>query len=812
MTNVRTLTRSFGGGEVTPEFFGRIDDVKYQTGLAMCRNFIVLPHGPVSNRPGTTFVREAKDSTKRTRLIPFTYSTTQTFAIELGAGYFRFHTQGATLLAGSPPAYNGATSYVIGDLVSSGGVTYYCIAATTGNAPPNATYWYALPSTAYEIPNPYAEADLFDIHYVQSADVLTLVHPNYPVMELRRVGATNWQLIPVVFVSTLTAPTGPTATPTGTGTVVYAYKIAAVDATGLEESLPSTVALGPAVSITAITKANPGVLTTGAVHNLSIGDPVTVYNAAGMTQINGDWTVNTVPTTTTLTLALNGVPVDTTAFGTYTGSGSISLRGVRNNLLTTGNYNTINWQAVAGAVRYNVYKQSNGLYGYIGQTDGLTFKDDNITSDVAKTPPIQNNPFVGANNYPGAVSYFEQRRTFGGTINKPQNMWMTRSGTESNLSSSIPTNDSDAINFKVFAREANTIRHIVPVQSLILLTSSAEWRVTSINSDAITPTSISVRPQSYVGASNVQPLIINNNILHVAARGGHWREIALTTTAAGNSGYISSDISLRAPHLFDGLDIVDQAFAKAPTPIAWAVSTSGNLLGLTYVPEQQVGAIHRHDTDGVFESVTVVAEGAIDATYVVVRRTINGVSKRYIERFASRMFATQADSFFVDCGGTYNGAPTTTISGLTWLIGKTVNILADGAVHPQRVVNGSGQITLDQAASKVQIGLPIVADIQLLPLAFETEAYGQGRQKNVDKMWLRVNQSLGIKAGPTFDKLVPAKVRTTEPYGSPPALQSREIPIMLKPNWNDSGTVCIRQDEPLPLTIVSMTLEVAIGA
>lgn len=730
MTNIRTLTRSFGGGEVTPEFFGRIDDTKYQTGLAMCRNFIVLPHGPVTNRPGTAFVREAKDSTKRTRLIPFTYSTTQTFAIEMDAGAFRFHTQGATLLAGSPAAWSNVTAYVLGDLVSSGGVNYYCILAHTNQAPPNATYWYALPSAAYEIPNPYAEADLFDIHYVQSADVVTLTHPNYPVMELRRAGATNWQLIPVSFVSTLSAPGSPVATATvatGTGLVAMNYKITAVDATGLEESLPSALA-----------------------------------------------TCN-------------------------------------NNLLTTGNYNTITWSSVSGATRYNVYKQSNGLYGYIGQTDGLTFKDDNITADVAKTPPIPNDPFNSTNNYPGAVSYFEQRRTFGGTINKPQNMWMTRSGTESNLSNSIPTNDSDAINFKVFAREANTIRHIVPVQNLILLTSSAEWRVTSVNSDAITPTSISVRPQSYIGASNVQPIIINNNIIHVAARGGHLREIALTTNNVGNSGYISSDISLRAPHLFDGLDIVDLAYAKAPTPIAWAVSSNGNLLGLTYVPEQQVGAIHRHDTDGVFESVCVVAEGAIDAVYVVVRRTINNVSKRYIERFASRMFASLADSFFVDCGGTYNGAPTTSISGLTWLEGKTVNILADGAVHPTRVVSG-GAITLEKAASKVQIGLPITADIQLLPLSFETEAYGQGRQKNVDKMWMRVNASSGIYAGPTFDKLVPAKIRTTEPYDSPPALQSREIPIPLKPNWNDSGTVCVRQVDPLPLTIVSMTLEVSIGA
>jgi hypothetical protein len=92
MATVRTLQRSFGGGEVTPEFFGRIDDAKYQSGAAKMRNFIALPHGPAANRPGFGFVLEVKDSTKKTRVIPFVYSTTQTFVLELGAGYFRFHT------------------------------------------------------------------------------------------------------------------------------------------------------------------------------------------------------------------------------------------------------------------------------------------------------------------------------------------------------------------------------------------------------------------------------------------------------------------------------------------------------------------------------------------------------------------------------------------------------------------------------------------------------------------------------------------------------------------------------------------------
>lgn len=722
--SMRTLQRSFGGGEVTPEFWGRIDDAKYQTGLAVCRNFICKPQGPVENRAGLQFVREVKNSAVATRVIPFTYSTSQTMVIEMGAGYFRFHTIGASLLVGSPAAYNGATAYAVGDLVSSGGNNYYCIAATTGNAPPNATYWYLEPSNGvYEIPNPYAAADLFDIHLVQSADVLTLTHTGYPPQELRRLGATKWTLVPIPFASTLTAPTGISATATGGTGTTYSYVVTSVGAVGVDESTMSSAA------------------TCGG------------------------------------------------------------------NLFANGAYNSISWTAAPGASRYYVYKFSGGNYGYIGQTTSTSFTDSNIAADISHTPPIVTNPFAAAGDYPGAVSYFEQRRCFAGTLNKPQNIWMTKSGTESNLNYSLPTRDDDSIQFRVAAREANTIRHIVPLTSLLLLTSAAEWRVTSVNSDAITPSTISVAPQSYVGASNVAPVIINNNVLYCAARGGHVREMAYAFQA---NGYVTGDLSLRAPHLFDGYQIVDMAYAKAPYPIVWAVSTSGKLLGVTYIPEQQIGAWHQHDTDGVFESCTVVAEGQEDVLYVVVNRTINGSTKRYVERMHTRVFVNQQDAFFVDCGLTYSGAPATTISGLSHLEGKTVSILGDGAVMPQCVVTG-GQITLAQPVSVAQIGLPITADMQTLPVAFDAPGFGQGRPKNVDAIWLRVYRSGGIKAGPDVAHLTEVKQRTTEVYGAPPALKTDEIKLVVAPSWGNGGQIWVRQADPLPLTIASMSLDVSTG-
>jgi hypothetical protein len=277
-----------------------------------------------------------------------------------------------------------------------------------------------------------------------------------------------------------------------------------------------------------------------------------------------------------------------------------------------------------------------------------------------------------------------------------------------------------------------------------------------------------------------------------------------------SNGYVTGDLSLRAPHLFDGYQIVDMAYAKAPYPIVWAVSSSGKLLGVTYIPEQQIGAWHQHDTDGTFESCTVVAEGQEDRLYLVVNRTINGSTKRYIECLHTRVFANQQDAFFVDCGLTYSGSPATTISGLSHLEGKTVSILGDGAVMPQQPVSG-GQITLPQAVSVAQIGLPITADAQTLPVAVDIPGFGQGRPKNVDAVWLRVYRSGGIKAGPDADNLTEVKQRTNEPYGSPPALKTDELKLVVSPSWGNSGQIWIQQADPLPLTIASMSLEISIG-
>lgn len=932
MPNMRTYSRSFAGGEISPEMFGRIDDAKFQTGAAMLRNFVVAPTGAALNRAGFAYVAATKNN-GAARLLSFTYSLNQTMVIELGAGYARFHTQGATLkysatqpafvpativtvtianpavvtwtahgflggekvmfgagpLIGPPPfppyflptglvnfkvytvtnvttntfeltdpdtgtavvttavgAGNiyGHRSYSAGDLVTySGGVWYAPTSGPGGPTPttsspdveltvgaPACPVFYEEPSDlTYEIPTPYAADDLFQIHYAQSADVMTLVHPNYPPAELRRLSATAWLWTPIDF-----GP--PLATPQGVGVTASPGFLAQI----------STVTDGTGA------EAGNALITTVSNHTLALGDGVYVQNwtftpSSGPPQVlDGFYMVANVPVDGSGNLINNelflmdysGNNVPFQSAGTYSGGTiqfgtkiyniinpyavqAIAADGVTtsalsasvsvlNNLDVPGSFNTIAWSAVAGAQSYNVYKQLNGLYGFIGNTQALTFADNNIAPDMSITPGTPDAVLSGAGNYPSAVCYFQQRRCFGGTNNAPSNVWMSNTGTESMFSYSLPSLDTDRIAFQVAALKADILQHLMPMLQLILLTSESEYAVSPGGANAVTPTSIAVNPQSYIGASTVQPTIINTTMVYAAARGGHVRELGYAWTV---NGYMTGDLSLRAAHLFDGLTIVDQAYSKAPWPIVWFVSSNSSLLGFTYIPEEQLGAWHEHFTEGEFRSIACVAEGDEDVLYAVISRVVNGNPVNYIERMASRVIdpADSSTWFFVDSGiSQFFDTPVSTVTGLTWLEGETVAVFADGGLQSQKVVSG-GAITLDHAAQNVTVGIPYESTLQTLPAAMQLDGYGQGRMKNINKAWVKVYQSSGILVGPDLDNLKEIAQRTTEPYGSGPSLQSAELFILTTPSWQANGQTFIRQANPLPLNVVGLTLEVAIG-
>lgn len=811
MSDVRIFQRSFGGGEVTPEFWGRIDDSRYQIGLAACRNFLVKPHGPLENRAGTRFVRETKYSAKRSRLLPFTYNTTQTMVLEVGERYVRFHTDGASELA-----QPGAAAYTTYQPAVQVAITITTPAMLTFTPSPSVIGGELVVfSTTGALPAPLVAGRVYRLVVegpyvrVRERDGQSNINTSgsqsgVHTMSFYYAAGTQLTHGGQAYQALKDGGAGTQAPPSGNWMRLVAGEPYEIPTPYLEGDLMD---LTYVQSADVLTIAHPG-YPPAELRRLGpsrwVYAPISFTSAqsppAGLSSgYSGDAGLSTYTYRYVVTAVGETVTEESAA------SVETSCTG---NLFTTGGKVTITWKASPTASRYYIYKFSGGLFGYIGQTTDLSFVDENIAADVSRTPPIDQNPFELSGGYPGAVSYFEQRRCFAGSLAKPQHIWMTKSGTESNLNYSLPIRDDDAITFRVAAREANTIRHIVPLTDLLLLTSGAEWRVTSVNSDAVTPSSISVSPQSYIGADTVTPVVVANNVIYVAARGGHLREMAYSSNV---NGYLSGDLSLRAPHLFDEKLIEDMGFGKAPYPIIWAVSSDGALLGFTYIPEQQVGAWHRHDTlGGKFESVAVVAEGQDDVPYFVVQREVGGRLKRYVERLTPRHFATREDSFFVDCGLSYSGPPVSTLSGLGHLEGAEVAILGDGAVFPRQVVV-DGTITLDAPVSVAHVGLPLVADMQTLPIAFETAAYGQGQIKNVTQAWLRVYRSGGVSIGPSWERLVEHKQRTTQPWGSPPGLKTELLRMPLPSGWAQEGQICVRQAEPLPLTLVALTVEFAVG-
>lgn len=698
------IQRSFAAGEIAPALYGRADVARFATALRTCRNFVVRKEGGVKNRTGTQFITEVLDSSKATRLLKFVFNDEQTYILEFGDEYIRFIKAAAQVTISAPAAWSNATTYAKGELVADVGVNYYSLQGSNLNKPPatEPTYWYALDGVIYEIPSPYAAADLFDIKYEQSGDVLTLTHPSYEPYELTRTGDTAWSL---------------------------------------------------------------------------------------------------------------------------------------------------------------------------------------------DTPTLTSDPFTGSNDYPSTVTFFQQRRVFARTNTEPEDIWPSKVGDFYEYTAG--TNAGDAFQFTLAGRGINQVQHLVGAGGkFVALTTGGAWLINGGSDGTLTPTAINARQHGYDGAGDIRPVVIGSRLLYEQKRGSIIREIQYNFNEDGLQG---QDLTIYSSHLFNGHSLVSMDYQHAFDTVLWCVRDDGTLLGLTYLPEQEVVGWHRHDTDGEFEDVCVVPEGNYDAVYVVVKRTIDGNTKRYIERFADQFLGDIDDARYMDSWLAYDGtnatATTITASGSAWtsndtvtltasaslfvagdvgnafvltaggetrtftvtsytsgtvvsarptqnvpaalravatavwskavdelsglshLEGKTVAVIADGGVVDQEVVT-SGAITINTPASKIVVGLPIQSEVELLDIERPDGMTLIDTKKQVIKIKMLVESSRGIKAsideGGTFDVAYPTGF-VNDDYASIPELTTGVIEVPLSPTWNDHGRVIIRQDDPLPLTILSAAPVVNVG-
>ena len=434
-------------------------------------------------------------------------------------------------------------------------------------------------------------------------------------------------------------------------------------------------------------------------------------------------------------------------------------------------------------------------------------------------------------NYPSCATYFQQRKVFAGSLTNPQTIWMTKPADYKNMDVTNPSQANDAIIATIAANQVNAIKYLVPMNNLVVFSSSAPFLLLGGNISAptaVTPSNTVVVPQGAVGCGDLPPLVVNYDILYVNVKGSIVRDLQYNFWA---NLYTGTDLSILSNHLFFGHNLERWCYAEQPFYQIWAIRDDGVALSFTYLKEQDVYAWAHHDTFGNsgtdrFLSVASIPEEQVpginmDSVYFVVQRIIPGVNGgqpvKYVERMDGRNFLTNGVSdvtkaWFVDCGLRYSGTAATTISGLDHLNGATVTGLADGSVFPSQVV-ANGSITLQQAASLVTVGLSYQSQFQSLcmePDQIITQV--QGKRKKISAVMLRVQDSRGLKAGPDWDSLTELKERSASvSMGAAVPLFTGDERVQVVNKFVQDDDIYIQQDNPLPCTILGVNPDVTIG-
>ena len=606
MAKVAPIQTSFSSGEFSPLSRGQVNLDRYGAALETCLNYLPTLQGGLQRRSGTYYVAEVETSAETSRLIPFEFSTTQAYILEFGNAYIRFYRNNGQIQDGESP---------------------------------------------YELVSPYAEADLFELRFTQSADVMYIVHPDYAPRKLSRTGHTAWTLTEVTFLDGPYLPTNTTA-----------FSLTPGAATGDGVSLKS----GATTAVSGAADNGAGLIRiTSTGHGKVTGDDVGIEAVGGTVEANGSWTVTRIDDDT---IDLDG----STFTNTYTSGGTVHPAI----FASTDVGRVIRLQQ--GSVWGWAYIASFVHYGSV--TIDI---QETLTSTAAKTF-WRLGVWSATTGYPASVTFHEDRLFYGGATDYPQRMDGSVIGSydkflPSGLDGVVAAND--ALSFTFNANDVNAVRWFISDEKGLLVgTAGGEWIVRpSSAAEALTPANITAKRSTKYGSANTQAVQVGKSVLFVQKAGRKVRELTYFFDA---DGFRATDLTLLAEHVTlseDGTSGVAQMdIQNEPQPVLWCVRNDGVLLGLTY--ERDVDSFrvawHRHIVGGSsdaagtaakVESVAVIpsSDGTRDELWMIVQRYVNGAIVRHIE-YMSRAFddsIEQKDAFFVDSGLTYD-APLT-VSGIT---------------------------------------------------------------------------------------------------------------------------------------------------
>lgn len=867
MAKFHGIKTSFTGGEITPRLRGRVNVDKVVEGLETLTNFIVSPYGGVYRRTGLKFVNELADETVESRLIPFEGSDGNSFAIEMNNANARFYTNQGILLQSRDftngdfasnitgwtdiSAGTGSISHDAGnarmDLNSTGGgnearaeqiITYlgtaqytvtldvgtnsvtYKVGTTSGatdiatgvltagvgktfNFTPSTNYadiYFTFESSAtayidnvdldsptYKIATPYATADLPDLRFAQSSDVMYIVHKDYAPRKLTKFASSAWFIEEVAFDEPPFMEENTTTT-----TLTPSAVTGSITVTASADTFVSTD-VGRSIRYKSGEDTSEAIIYDGTATQTNFDIPFYPQAAADLEVILVDSTgARTTQTLTTHYTVSGGQIVMVSAPGT---TDKLIVQPVNAGSGKWG-WATITAYSTAVSVTALVKEELQGTNASLQWRIGSW-------SDTT--------------GYPRAVSFHEQRLWFGGSVSEPQAVWASATGSFEDFAEDGSLLDGTiledgGLSFTIASTKAEVIYWLSSQTSLLVGTSNAVHSFTG-GSGSISALNVSRRKEQSLGCEQALQLETDNETVFVQRLKQKLNSLGYLFDI---QGFQSKELSIFAEHIPSESGLVSMTYQKNPSSTIWATREDGSLISCTYDQQQGISGWSKHVVGGTsieVEAITSIPGTSYNEVWVIVKRTINSATHRYVEFLTSEFNQNdKEDAFFVDSGLTYSGSPATSVTGLSHLEGETVAILADGATHPDGTV-ASGSVTLNASYSDVHVGLGYTSE--LLTNNFEGGSQVGTSQITIARIFeagIRFHETIGANVGYSSSDADIVQFRNaSDDMDTSPSLFTGDKIIKFPRGQENNYKIYVSQAQPLPMTVLGLVYKAEIS-
>lgn len=798
MPRLTLQSTNFTAGEISPRLAGRVDIDRYQNAAKTLLNAHPVVHGGAKRRAGTRYVSAIKDVLVKSRLVPFVYSRDLSFMLEFGHLYVRVWPAGGGAMIQELSTSFTSTHVQSLDFTQSDSSMFLF----NENVAPQRLSRDSLTGVWSIAAASFAVVPFDEQGYVPGVSV-TL--SNTAVGTGRTITALSSVFLPTDVgrqfllgegVAVVTAYTSGTVL---TVDVLSAFSLNTGITNWSLDSSPQAIvkpsASDPVASIIDLTgsQTRAANLTlsakTGAI---TVTASASVFTAGDVgKQIFGDTGVATITGFTSGTSVAATTVSDFLSTSYAQGGYGITEATWRSG--DVGSYVRIN----GGLVKITSFSSSSVVKGRIVTA---------LTSAVASPPlawSLETPVWNLRNGYPRTGTIHEQRLVVGGSTKYPQTIWGSRTGEY--LDFTKGTDDADAWSFTIASDQVNPIGYLSSLRNLVVHTYGGEFSVQGGVEKPITPTNVRIRPESTHGSRGVRPVEVGKESVFVQRAG---RKVRAMGYRYDFDGYASPDLAVLAEHITEG-GVSMLAYQQEPDLLLWAVRGDGALLSCTLDRDQQVIGWARHTTDGNVESVATIPNGDREETWVIVRRILGNTEKRYLELF-DETFAPLAGAetwgSTVDCGLTFDLLPGQLTVSLPHLAGKTVDIVADGAVQPQQVVANDGTVTLARQASRVLVGLHFDSEVELLtPEAGTGQGTAQGQAMRTSELVLRFLNTIGATVQADGGDAQPVPFRQLGLGVLNQRLQPFTGLMRVEMLGWDKGSseITVRQSQPLPMHLLS---------